>query len=187
MSFYAVALVLLAVVALANAACTPSLNGYVLQSPSQYNTIGAGGQASASCLPGYVMNDGSSSTSFTIYCSSTSLMTYSGSSTFSGYCTQRYDWCPLNVNANFGNTSTVSYYFSRTVGSNMRLLCKPTGLGRNWKGNGTSIQVYCDSLADGSGGVWVSDDWCSGAIGVSANLALLALAAVAGLLHKRSF
>ena len=72
----------------------------------------------------------------------------------------RNDWCPATVNNNFGNTTTVSSVYSRAVGASMRLICKPTGLGRNWKGNGTSIVVYCDSLADGSGGVWVSDDWC---------------------------
>ena len=73
---------------------------------------------------------------------------------------ERQDWCPATINSNFGNTSTVTFAYARYMGNSVRLICKPTGLGRNWKGNGTSILVYCASLADGSGGVWASEDWC---------------------------
>lgn len=194
MSFVLVALALAAMAALANAQCVISTSGnFVLNTPNAYNTISASSSASATCLPGYVMSDassggssGSSGTTFSITCSSSSSATVSGTY-FGGTCTKRQDWCPSNINANFGNTTTVTAVFARSVDSTVRLVCKPAGLGRNWRGNGTSIQVTCASLADGSGGVWVSDDWCSGALGVSANIALLALAAVAGLLYKRFF
>ena len=72
----------------------------------------------------------------------------------------RNDWCPATINNNFGNTTSVTSVYARYVGATVRLICKPTGLGRNWKGNGTSILVTCASAADGSTGMWVSDDWC---------------------------
>jgi hypothetical protein len=188
MSFAAVVLVLAgvaAVVALANAQyCQFSTSNAVLNTPTTFNQVSSGSTVSATCLPGYAAYDSSYSvsTSLSATCTAGSL-----SVTPTSGCSQRYDWCPATINNNFGNTTTVSSVYKRYEGASVVLICKPTGLGRNFKGNGTSITVNCRSSADGSTGMWVSDDWCSGALGVSANLALLALAAVAGLLYKRFF
>jgi hypothetical protein len=194
MSFAGVILVLAAVVALANAQyCTWTADSYaVLNSPTTLNTVAAGTTVSATCLPGYTAYSGSSlslTTSLSVTCSSSyaNAIGLGAATQTPSTCSPRNDWCPATVNNNFGNTTTVSAVYGRYNGASVVLLCKPTGLGRNWKGNGTSITVKCNSLADGSGGVWTSDDWCSGALGVSANIALLTLAAVAGLLYKRFF
>jgi len=181
--------VLTAVLALANAQCTPTTSSasIYISTSGLTNTgqVSSGSSATIYCKPGYQTYDGASSV--TVTCSSSSGTTYSGSTFNTAYCYPKYDYCPTTINNNFGNTTTVTFNYARTIETTVWLQCKPTGLGRNYKGNGTHIQVSCRASADGSTGVWASEDWCSGALGVSGNVAVLALAAVAGLLYKRFF
>jgi hypothetical protein len=174
MSFFAAALVLLSVVVLADADCVYTGSNAVLSSGS--SSVGVGSTGTFTCLPGWLYDGSGSTTSSTGIC-------YSGS-TVSGSCNiLNPNFCPASINDNFIYTTTMSTgKFSRALSTSVYLICK----GHNVKGNGTAIQVTCTSDASGSG-VWVSTDWCSGALGVSANLALLALAALAGLLYKRLF
>lgn len=197
MSLATIVLVLASLVAQTNAQFSSgcSVSTYassttVISSPTPTSAGLWTGSATFNCIPGYTIGDSSGSTSFSVSCATatgSSIYTATPSGSYYTCSTRNYQFCPSTINNNFGNTTTVTAYFSRAVGDTVWLICKPTGLGRNWRGNGTAIKVTCSASADGSTGIWTSEDWCSGALGVSANVAVLALAALAGLLYKRFF